>query len=203
MITVSKYTDFIEEGFIAFLLTAMTLVTFSQVVARYVFNSGAVWALELTTYLFAWLVMFGAAYCVKKGVHISIDAFINLFSTRTRQYITLLSISLCLLYCAILFKGSWDYIAKLKLIGIEAEDMPIEEWKIKIILPIGFALIFFRLLEIAWKVYKGELESIHFVNETKELIDEIEQTSCSDKGASLVDCPEVSDGSHPTDSSLK
>jgi C4-dicarboxylate transporter DctQ subunit len=172
-----KLIDYLEEGFIAFLLTAMTLVTFSQVVARYVFNSGAVWALELTTYLFAWLVMFGAAYCVKKGVHISIDSFVDLFSKRTRKYITLSAISFCLLYCAILFKGGWDYIAKLKQIGIEAEDMPIEEWKIKIILPVGFALIFFRLLEVAWKVHKGEIETMHFVNETEQLIEEIEQTS--------------------------
>jgi len=172
-----KIVDYIEEGFIALLLTSMTLVTFSQVVARYVFNSGAVWALELTTYLFAWLVMFGAAYCVKKGVHIGIDAFVNLFAVRTRQYFTLLAISFCLLYCAILFKGGWDYVAKLKMIGIEAEDMPIEEWKIKIILPIGFALIFFRLLEVAWKVFKGDIETMHFVNETKELMDEIQQTS--------------------------
>ncbi len=63
------------------------------------------------------------------------------------------------------------------MIGIEAEDMPIEEWKIKIILPIGFALIFFRLLEVAWKVFKGDIETMHFVNETKELMDEIQQTS--------------------------
>ncbi len=42
----SKIIDYIEEGFIALLLTAMTVVTFSQVVARYVFNSGAVWALN-------------------------------------------------------------------------------------------------------------------------------------------------------------
>ncbi len=175
----NKFIDIVEEGFIAFLLTAMTIVTFSQVVARYVFNSGAVWALELTTYLFAWLVMFGAAYCVKKGVHIGIDAFVNIFAIQTRRYITLFSISLCLLYCAILFKGSWDYIAKLKMIGIEAEDMPIEEWQIKIILPIGFSLIFFRLLEVAWKVYKGDIESMHFVNETNKLVDDSDHRSPS------------------------
>jgi len=183
----NKFINMIEEGFIAFLLTAMTVVTFSQVVARYVFNSGAVWALELTTYLFAWLVMFGAAYCVKKGVHIGIDAFVNIFAVRTRRYITLFSISLCLLYCGILFKGSWDYIAKLKMIGIEAEDMPIEEWQIKIILPIGFALIFFRLLEVAWKVYKGDIESMHFVNESKELIDEMQNMHFVDETNKLVD----------------
>ncbi len=169
-----KFIDYLEEGIIALLLTAMTLVTFSQVVARYIFNSGAVWALELTTYLFAWLVLFGASFCVKKGVHISIDVFVNLFSDKTRKYLTLLAILFCLLYCGILFKGGWDYVAKLKMIGIEAEDMPIEEWKIKIILPIGFALIFIRLIEVAWKVVKGDVETMHFVNETKELIEEIE-----------------------------
>lgn len=150
--------------------------------ARYVFNSGAVWALELSTYLFAWLVMFGAAYCVKKGIHIGIDAFVNLFTAKIRRYITLLSISLCMLYCGILFKGSWDYVAKLKKIGLEAEDIPILEWQIKIILPIGFTLIFYRLIEVAWKVIKGEVDSMHFVNETRELLDEIDHSPKPEQG---------------------
>ncbi len=168
----TKFVNYIEEGFIALLLTAMTLITFSQVVARYVFNSGAVWALELTTYLFAWLVMFGAAYCVKKGVHIGIDAIVNLFSEKIRKVLTLTAVGLCMLYCVILFKGGWDYVAKLKMIGLEAEDMPIEEWKIKIILPIGFLLIFIRLLEVAWKVYQGKVQTMHFDNEVNDLINE-------------------------------
>ncbi len=56
-----KALNWAEEVFIGLLLATMTLVTFSQVVARYVFNAGAVWALELTTYLFAWLVLFGVS----------------------------------------------------------------------------------------------------------------------------------------------
>jgi len=164
-----KWIDYFEEGAIALLLTAMTLVTFSQVVARYVFNSGAVWALELTTYIFAWLVIFGASYCVKKGVHIGIDAFVELFSIKIRRYLSLAAISFCLLYCAILLKGSWDYVDRLKMIGLEAEDMPIEEWKIKIILPVGFVLIILRLLEVAYRIFKGEVSTMHFVNENKKV----------------------------------
>ena len=38
----------LEEGFIALLLGLMTLITFSQVVARYFFGAGFGWALELT-----------------------------------------------------------------------------------------------------------------------------------------------------------
>ena len=60
----------LEEGLIALLLTVMTLITFTQVVARYVFNYSFVWALELNTFLFAWLIFLGAAYGVREGAHI-------------------------------------------------------------------------------------------------------------------------------------
>src|SRR3546814_1697988 len=47
----SRIVNRLEEGLIALLLGGMAMITFCQVVARYLFNSGAVWALELTTYL--------------------------------------------------------------------------------------------------------------------------------------------------------
>lgn len=36
----------LEEGLIAFLLAAMTLITFAQVIARYVFNYSFTWRLS-------------------------------------------------------------------------------------------------------------------------------------------------------------
>ncbi len=55
----------------------MTCVTFAQVVARYVFNYSFVWALELVTYLFAWLIFLGMAYGVRVGAHIGVDALVK------------------------------------------------------------------------------------------------------------------------------
>ncbi len=80
--SIGRAVNALEEGIIALLFAAMTAVTFSQVVARYVFNTGAVWALELTVYLFAWLVLFGMSYGVKVHAHLGIDAFVKLFSSR-------------------------------------------------------------------------------------------------------------------------
>ena len=48
----------------------MTLVTFANVVARYVFNDNILWALETTVFLFAWLVLLGACYGVKTSLHL-------------------------------------------------------------------------------------------------------------------------------------
>ena len=55
---VDNWVTRFEENVIALLLAAMTIVTFTQVVARYGFNSGWTGALELTRILFAWLILF-------------------------------------------------------------------------------------------------------------------------------------------------
>src|SRR5918999_6282596 len=112
-----------EEGFIALLFAGMTLVTFVQVVLRYVFNTGVVWALELTVYLFAWLVLFGMSYGVKVHAHLGVDAFVKLFASRTQRIFGLLVVAAGLIYGAILLIGSWQYVWKLFRIGIEAEDL--------------------------------------------------------------------------------
>ena len=62
--TVSAATA-LEEGLIALILGVMTVLTFVQVVLRYVFNTGLLWALEANFYLFAWLVLIGISYCVR------------------------------------------------------------------------------------------------------------------------------------------
>ena len=62
-----------EEIAMASLLAFMTLLTFTQVVLRYVFNSGWVWSLEATTYAFAALVLVGMSYGVRTNSHIAVD----------------------------------------------------------------------------------------------------------------------------------
>jgi C4-dicarboxylate transporter, DctQ subunit len=166
-----KILNKLEETIIAVLLAAMTLVTFSQVVARYIFNSGAVWALELTTFLFAWLVLFGASYCVKIGAHIGIDMLARQFTEKTQQFLGLLSVFFCCIFSIILFIGSYLYVTKLYQMGIEAEDLPITEWKLKVILPIGFALIFFRLLQVGFHIWQKKHLSMHLATEAKESLD--------------------------------
>ncbi|MGB3836264.1 TRAP transporter small permease, partial [Castellaniella sp.] len=65
-----NWLEHLEEGLIAFLLAAMTIITFGQVIARYVFNYSFVWALELTMYCFGALIFLGMAYGVRVGAHI-------------------------------------------------------------------------------------------------------------------------------------
>ena len=100
-----------EETAIAVLLGLMTLITFANVVLRYGFNTGLIWGLEATTFLFAWLVLFGVSYAVKVTAHLGVDALINIFAPKTRRILTLIAAAVCIVYAGLLMKGAWDYWA--------------------------------------------------------------------------------------------
>ncbi|WP_422027461.1 TRAP transporter small permease [Roseovarius sp.] len=104
-----SFVDKIEETVIAALLGLMTVVTFSNVIARYVFNSNILWALELTVFMFGWLVLLGASYAVKKQSHLGVDAIVNIVSPPVRKAMALFSIACCLAFSLLLLKGAWDY----------------------------------------------------------------------------------------------
>ncbi len=103
--------DRIEEYAIAVILGTMTLLTFANVVARYGFNSNIFYALELTVFLFAWLVLLGASYGVKKTLHLGVDALVNIAPARMRAWMGIIVIIICLIYSMLLLKGAWDYWA--------------------------------------------------------------------------------------------
>ena len=100
-----------EETAIAILLGAMTIITFVNVVMRYVFNASLIWGLELTLALFAWLVLFGMSYAVKVTAHLGVDAVINILPQRGRRILALIAAACCLVYAFLLLKGAWDYWA--------------------------------------------------------------------------------------------
>ncbi|MFK7902874.1 MAG: TRAP transporter small permease [Nitratireductor sp.] len=103
--------DTIEENLVALLLGAMTLLTFSNVVARYVFNSNIFWALELTVFLFAWLVLIGASFAARSTSHLGVDAVVNILAPTKKRLVAIFAASCCVLYSALLIKGGWDYWA--------------------------------------------------------------------------------------------
>jgi C4-dicarboxylate transporter DctQ subunit len=104
-------TDNFEETLIAILFGIMTVATFSNVIARYIFNDSILWALELTVFLFAWMVLLGASYAIKKNSHLGVDILINVLSPHKRRVLGLIAVFFCLLFSFLMLKGSWDYWA--------------------------------------------------------------------------------------------
>lgn len=108
---VSRAIHEFEETFIALLLGLMTLVTFTNVVLRYAFNSQLIWGLELVLILFAWLVLFGISYGFKVTMHLGVDAILAIVNPRIRFLMSLTAALITLFYMLLLLKGAWDYWA--------------------------------------------------------------------------------------------
>lgn len=164
-----------EEALLAILLAAMTILTFAQVVMRYVFNTGFFWALEATLYMFAWLVLLGIAYGIRTHSHIGVDLLAKSLPPMPRKAVGLLITALSLLYTGLMLWGSYKYLDRMKILGVEAEDLPIQRWVLGLCLVIGFVLVGIRLLEIGWQILTGRAKGFELADEAAEVIKSVER----------------------------
>ncbi len=200
MASLGERVNRIEEGAISFFFAVMVLVTFVQVVLRYVFNEGFVWALELTTYCFAWMVLIGVSWGVKVNTHLGVDAFVKLFPAKGQRALVLFGCACCIAYAGILLAGAWEYIWKIYRIGIPTEDLyvprvivellqggqeyeevPIPRWIPYAALPIGLALLLFRFCQAFWLILTGRRKTLIAGHEAEDMAEEAKHRIVSDE----------------------
>lgn len=151
-----RLLDYLEEGAITFLMVAMTLITFIQVIARYVFNYNFVWSLELTGVMFAWLIFIGMSYGVRVGAHIGVDALVKTFGVKGARIAGTIAAALCVAYALLVTWGGYQYVQRMYEVGILMQDMPVPTWMPRVILPLGFILLALRFSQVLYRLVTGQ-----------------------------------------------
>lgn len=173
------------------------MLTFVNVVMRYLFNDNILWALEVTVFLFAWMVLVGASYGVKKHFHIGVDVVINLLPERFRKACALLAVSCCLTFSILLLIGSWNYWYPFatERAWYETDDIPMPEmlqfmadWLNEgeryeklprfipyMALPIGMALLTFRFAQAAYQILTGKFDRLISSHEGEEELEALKE----------------------------
>ncbi|WP_434705015.1 TRAP transporter small permease [Pseudomonas sp. Z1-12] len=189
-----------EEAFIAFLLAAMTLVTFVYVVLNNLYAvfyslgdhwpaasesmfaigdsvmgmaQAMTWSSSLTKALFGWLIFFGLSYGVRTAGHIGVDALVKLASKPVQRFIGVIACLCCLAYAGLLAVASYEWINTLMIAEIGAEDLGhfgIMQWHIGLIVPVGFALVFIRFAEILVRILMNRQTGLGLADEAAEAI---------------------------------
>jgi len=188
-----SWTDQVEETLIAVILGIMTLITFANVIARYVFNSNILWALETTVFLFAWLVLIGAAYAVKNNMHIGVDIVVRAVPPALQRLLAIVAVIACLIFSFLVVYGAFQYWWPFasERAWYEVDDIPMpetlqflaqsmnegERWE-KLprfipyfCLPLGFGLLLLRFIQVALRVMSGEqllLVASHDTNDSAD-----------------------------------
>ncbi|KNH18198.1 C4-dicarboxylate transporter DctQ subunit [Pseudomonas sp. Tn43] len=192
--------DHFEEGFIVFLLAAMTLVTFVYVILNNLYSvfyslaeqwqsaseplfaigdsvmgmaQAMTWSISLTKALFAWLIFFGLSYGVRTAGHIGVDALVKLASKPVQRIIGIIACLCSLAYAGLLSVASFEWIQTLFIADIGAEDLGhygIMQWHIGLIVPVGFALVFIRFAEILVRIVQNRQTGLGLADEAAEVM---------------------------------
>lgn len=99
--------------------------------------------LEAQWYMFAALVMLGAAYTLKMNEHVRVDLLFGWFSERTRTWIDLLGSAFCLLpMCVVMIYFTWPWFLESWRTGeMSSNAGGLPRWPVKLVLPVGFFLV--------------------------------------------------------------
>jgi TRAP-type transport system small permease protein len=95
----------ILDMFCVLMLGTMSLMVFSNVVARYLFNTAILSAEEYSRIAFVALTFLGATVAAKKGQHLGFDSLLQAVPPRVQFVFVALSEALIALSCGVLFWG--------------------------------------------------------------------------------------------------
>ena len=192
-----KAVERLEDNLLIILMALLTVVSFSQVIARYGFNTGWSGALEFSMVLFSWLILAGMSYGIKRSSHLGVDILLKATPKPIAKWLAIFGASTGLIYGLILLDASWlkavgvdtrsgaiDYWSKMYKINIGTEELRwpvwiqetfgvqdrVQRWLVLIILPISLALVSFRSLQAMFEIYRGDREMVIAGHEAEELV---------------------------------
>jgi TRAP-type mannitol/chloroaromatic compound transport system permease small subunit len=146
LLAVSTAIDKLNEkiGYICNLLVLIScLVSAGNAMIRYAFSYSSNSWLEAQWYCFAVLVMFGAAYTLRKNEHVRVEIFYLFLSERGQLWLDLIGslfflIPVCLLLCYL----SWPFFMQAYAVGeLSSNAGGLVRWPIKFVLPAGFVML--------------------------------------------------------------
>jgi len=125
------------------LVLSACVVSAGNAMVRYAYDSSSNAWLEVQWYMFAVIVMFGAAYTLKRNEHVRVDILYMTLSRRGQLWVDILGALVFLLpTCAILAWLSWPFFMQsFNVYEHSSNAGGLLRWPIKLVLPIGFALV--------------------------------------------------------------
>ena len=126
----------------SWLTLAIVVLMAIDVLMRYAFSVGSVWAQELEWHLLAPLVLFGMTYALLKGEHVRVDVFYARYTPRAQAAVDLLSALLALAMAALVIRYSIQFVTQSYVINEISSDPGglTHRWVLKALIPVGFAV---------------------------------------------------------------
>lgn len=136
---------------VSWLALVVALVMGANVMLRYGFSLGWIWAQELEWHLLAPITLIGMSYALRHGEHVRVDVLFANFSSRTKLAVDVIAALLAMMFSLFVIWLSIPYIGQSWAIG-EGSPNPggiDARYIVKSIIPLGFALLLLQSLSQA------------------------------------------------------
>jgi TRAP-type mannitol/chloroaromatic compound transport system permease small subunit len=146
LLKLSDWIDRLNEkfGVVAnWLVLLACVISAGNAVSRYLFSESSNGWLEVQWYMFAGMVLLGGPYTLKMNEHVRVDLVYGMVSERTRIWIDIVCGVLFLMpICVILIYFTWPWFVESWRLGEESSNAGgLIRWPVKLVLPVGFALM--------------------------------------------------------------
>jgi C4-dicarboxylate transporter, DctQ subunit len=141
-----RYLEIFSVTVMTISMGAATLAAFVNVVLRYAFNASLTWAAELTSSLFIWSALFGAAYGFKIGMHLGVTALIQKIPPKIAKWMLSGTLVVILGYLICLIFWGYDFVKFNYDMGMVSVDLEVPYWIIYSCVPITMAISAYQVL---------------------------------------------------------
>lgn len=120
------------------------LVSAFNAISRYAFDLSSNAWLEMQWYMFGAIVLLGAPHILKTNGHVRVDLFYARLSDRAKAWFDAAGLIVFLIpFCVLMISYSWPWFVEAWVMGETSPNAGgLIRWPVKILLPIGFALLF-------------------------------------------------------------
>ena len=151
-----KILDYIEEIVTVICMIVMTVLTFANVIARYVFSASFSFSEEITTYLFVLASLLGSAIAAKRKAHLGLTILTDNLSAGAAKVCNVIVYAF-----GVLFSGGIFYYGILMVIsqynlGQKTAGMQWPEWIFGSFVPIGALFVLIRFIQLTVNAVKEE-----------------------------------------------
>ncbi|MDU4961340.1 MAG: TRAP transporter small permease [Sporomusaceae bacterium] len=156
------------SGGMAILLALMGILVFTNVCLRYFFNSGLVWAEELSRFFFVWLVFLGAIGALKDNNHLGFTSLVQRLPGKLKTGCFIVSNALVLWCLWSLLQGSWAMTNMTTRTLSPSMGVPLAYmYGVGVISSLGMiAIIAFNLYKAVF--IRGSIDSLVVLKESEE-----------------------------------
>jgi TRAP-type C4-dicarboxylate transport system permease small subunit len=132
----------------------LAVVVIWGVVLTYVFKSSDVFSVEMSEYLLVFICFASIPYILREGRHVSVDAFVQLLSPKSRSRVELIGSIMALGFCAlVVWKGAGVTLLNYQRGFRSASLVSLPLWIPYLIITLGFLLLtlqyIVQILELA------------------------------------------------------